>query len=211
VVADYVQRSKVPFLSIDYGLAPETHGKAQAQQVIDAILWLKQNAKQLGVDINRIAVMGDSGGGGIAAGAAILARDSNIQLAKQILIYPMLDYRNIVINEHLEPFSAFGYQEMETLWCAALGSGDLSDYDLMITSPALLDNFKGLAPVYMSIGDIDYFRNENLEYARKLAGAAVPLEFHLYAGTPHGFEIFAPDTELAQLALANHVRAIKSI
>jgi acetyl esterase/lipase len=210
VVADYVERSKVPFLSVDYGLAPETYGKAQAEQVLDAILWLKQHSKEMGVDVNRIAIMGDSGGGGIAAGAAILARDRKIQLAKQILLYPMLDYRTAVLDPHLEPFSAFGYQEMDTLWQAAIGPEKLSEYDLMITSPALLDNFAGLAPAYISIGDVDYFRNENLDYARKLTGAAVPLEFHLYANTPHGFEIFTPGTELAERGMSNHTKAIQS-
>jgi len=211
IVADYVHRSKVPFLSIEYGLAPDTYGPTQVEQVFDAILWLKENASQLGVDVEKIAVMGDSGGGGLAAGAAILARDRNISLAKQILIYPMLDHRTTVLDENLEPFAVFGHQELDTVWQAILGPHTLSEYDLMITSPAMLDNFEGLAPAYIAIGDLDYFRNENLAYASRLAGAAVPLEFHIVPGATHGFEIFNPDTSIAQRAIANHVQAIQSI
>jgi AraC-like DNA-binding protein len=66
-VAEYVHHSNVPFLSVEYGLTPDTYGKAQAEQALDAVLWLKENAVQFGVDVNRIAIMGDSGGGGIAA------------------------------------------------------------------------------------------------------------------------------------------------
>ncbi|WP_264538124.1 alpha/beta hydrolase [Flavobacterium sp. N1736] len=211
VVADYVHRSGVPFLSVEYGLAPEVYGKAQVEQIYDSILWLKNNASELNVDVNRIAIMGDSGGGGLAAGAAILARDRKIALAKQILIYPMLDYRTTILDENIEPFAFFGYQELGALWQAITGPDPLSDYDLAITSPAVLDNFEGLASTYISVGDLDYFRNENLDYARKLAGAAVPIEFHLHPGAPHGFEIFTPDAPLSARAIADHVRAIRSI
>jgi len=210
-VADYVHRSGVPFLSVEYGLAPEVYVKAQVEQIFDAILWLKKNASELNVDVNRIAVMGDSGGGGLAAGAAILARDRKIALAKQILIYPMIDHRTTILDENIEPFAFFGYHELGALWQAILGPDPLSDYDLAITSPAMLDNFEGLAPTYISVGNLDYFRNENLDYARKLAGAAVPIEFHLHPGAPHGFELFTPDAPLSKRAIADHVRAIKSI
>jgi acetyl esterase/lipase len=210
-VAEYVHHSNVPFLSVEYGLTPDTYGKAQAEQALDAVLWLKENAAQFGVDVNRIAIMGDSGGGGIAAGAAILARDRNVFLAKQILIYPMIDYRNIVIDESLESLAVVKYQELATLWEAIIGPHQLSDYDLMITSPAYLDNFKGLATAYISVGDLDYFRNENLDYVRRLAAAAVPVEFHLHPNAPHGFEIFTPETALAKRAMADHMRAIQSV
>ncbi len=212
VVADYVDRSKVSFLSVDYHLAPETTGREQIEEVLDAVLWLKANATALGVDKDRIGIMGDSGGGGIAAAVAILARDRNIGLARQILIYPMIDHRTGVLNEKIEPFAVFGHQEISMLWQAILlGSDESNDYDKTIVSPSLLENFDGLTPAYIAIGDLDYFRNENIEYARKLALAGVPLEFHIFSGAPHGFEIFAPNTELSKIAIASHVRAIRSI
>jgi len=210
VVADYVDRSKVPFLSVDYHLVPETTGRVQNEEVLDVILWLKANATALGVDKDRIGIMGDSGGGGIAAGVAILARDQNIGLAKQILIYPMLDHRSSVLNEKIEPFAVFGHVELSLLWPAILGSDELNEYDKIIVSPSLLEDFDGLTPVYIAIGDLDYFRDESIEYARKLALAGVPLEFHVFPGAPHGFEIFTPNTEMSKIAMASHVRAIRS-
>lgn len=210
VVANYVQRSNVPFLSVEYGLSPQTNGKIQAEQAFEAIIWLRENAGQLGINKDRIAIMGDSAGGGIAAAAAILARDRKIHIARQILIYPMLDYRNTIPDENIEPYTMVGYQVIKTAWDAVISPDHLSGHDLMIASPALLDKFEDLAPIYISVGDLDYFKVENLKYARKAAEAGVPLEFHLHPGAPHGFELFSPEAPVAERATADHINAIKS-
>ena len=91
----YVDRTSVPFLSVGYRRAPdEGTGTTLSQDVFAGLTWLLAAASELGVDPARVAVMGDSGGGAPAAGAAILARDRGIALARQILVYPMLDDRN---------------------------------------------------------------------------------------------------------------------
>ena len=86
-ISRYVALSGVPFLSIGYRLAPE-HPRPQAEDALDGYLWLIGHADELGIDAHRVAIMGDSGGAGIAAGAAILARDRGVPLAKQILHLP---------------------------------------------------------------------------------------------------------------------------
>src|SRR5690242_16729768 len=89
VVSWYAAASGVPFLSVELRLAPEATSPASlAEDVFSGLTWLAGHATDLGVDPSRIAVMGDSGGGGPAAGAAILARDRGVPAAKQILIYP---------------------------------------------------------------------------------------------------------------------------
>jgi acetyl esterase/lipase len=94
VTSWYVAESGVPFLSVELRLAPEaTSPTSLAEDVFSGLTWLADHATDLGVDPSRIAVMGDSGGGP-TAGAAILARDRDVPVAKQILIYPMLDDRN---------------------------------------------------------------------------------------------------------------------
>ncbi len=80
VVAEYVAATGVPFLSVDYRLAPEAQGPRPARDVFAAVQWLSDLASELGVEPNRIAVMGDSGGGGVAASAAIIARDLGVGL-----------------------------------------------------------------------------------------------------------------------------------
>lgn len=95
VVSEYVSKSGVPFLAIDYRLAPESKGTMLAEDIWAGFNWLIEHTAELGVNPKRIAIMGDSGGGAPAAGVAIMARDRKIPLAHQILIYPMLDDRNL--------------------------------------------------------------------------------------------------------------------
>ena len=91
---DIAQGTDSMVVSVDYTLAPEAHFPKSLEQNYAALAWLHKNAGQFGVDPARIAVMGDSAGGGHAAMLAIAARDRReIPVAFQCLIYPMLDDR----------------------------------------------------------------------------------------------------------------------
>jgi acetyl esterase/lipase len=101
-VAGYVSASGTPMLSVDYRLAPEHRYPTQVQDAYAALRWLDEHAKELGVDRARIAVMGESAGGGLAAAVAIMTRDhAGPAIARQILIYPMLDDRTTTIDAHI--------------------------------------------------------------------------------------------------------------
>src|SRR5690606_31129708 len=103
IISDYVARSGVPMLAPSYRLAPEHPHPTPVEDAYAGLCWLKSNAAELNVDPERIAVMGDSAGGGLAAGVALLARDRDVKLARQILIYPMLDDRNLEPDEAMAP------------------------------------------------------------------------------------------------------------
>jgi acetyl esterase/lipase len=211
VVAEYVAATGVPFLSVDCRLAPEAQGPRPARDVFAAIQWLSDLASEVGVQPDRIAVMGDSGGGGVAASAAIIARDLGVGLARQILIYPMLDDRTVTADAALEPFLTWTSDMNFTGWSARLGE-QLGDDDVLpAAAPARLKNFRGLAAAYIEVGDLDLFRDESIAYAQRLAAAEVPIELHVYGGAPHGFERFAPISALARRALNDRLRIIRSI
>jgi acetyl esterase/lipase len=131
VVSAYVTATGVPFLSVNYRLAPEVHDTTLAEDAFAGVTWLIAQASNLEVDTHRIAIMGDSGGGGVAAGVAIVARERQFALARQILIYPMLDDRNSVPNALLTPFATWTYDQNYTAWNAVLdgkqGSEPLSE------------------------------------------------------------------------------------
>ncbi|KAF2163120.1 hypothetical protein M409DRAFT_57788 [Zasmidium cellare ATCC 36951] len=95
IVSDLVARSQILMLSVNYRLAPENPFPTPLEDCWTALLWLHHNSERLGVDQSRIQVYGDSAGGGLAAALSILARDRCLTppLAKQVLIYPMLDDR----------------------------------------------------------------------------------------------------------------------
>jgi acetyl esterase/lipase len=146
VVSAYVDVTGVPFLSVNYRLAPESQGRMLAEDTFAGLTWLLEYASRLGVDMGRVAIMGDSAGGGIAASVAILARDRKVSLAKQILIYPMLDDRNIEPNPSLEPFLTWTYDNNFTGWSALLGKDLGSENVSPVAAPARLKDFSGLAP-----------------------------------------------------------------
>lgn len=211
IVSHFAYLSDVPFLSVDYHLSPEVQGETQAEEAFGALAWLKEQAEVLQIDENRIAVMGDSAGGGIAAAVAILARDREVNLAHQILIYPMLDDRVMTADEKLLPFAVWTYENNYTGWTASLGENRGSNNISAVAAPGRLVQFEGLAPAFISVGDLDIFRNESLDYAGKLAKAGVPIEFHLHPGVPHGFDFIAQDAAVSKRAMADYIRVIKSV
>ena len=199
-------------MSVGYRRAPdEGTGTTLAEDVFAGLTWLLGHAGELGVDPARVAVMGDSGGGAPAAGAAILARDRGIGLARQILVYPMLDDRNQTPDPERAPHLTWTYDDNYTAWSAVLGDQlGASDVD-PVAAPARLENYKGLAPAYIDVGDLDIFRDEDIAYAQNLARAGVPVELHVHPGVPHGWERFAPDAKSAQRAMADRARVVASI
>ena len=158
--------------------------------------------------------MGDSGGGCVAAATA---RDRKLTppLAKQILIYPMLDDRNIKPDESLLPFMIWSYDDNITAWSAVLGKtpdelkagvADISPY----IAPARFTDAANLPPTYIEVGNLDILRDEDIEYARKLALAGVSTDLHVCAGCPHGWERLAPNAKITQVSLLDRMRALQS-
>ena len=212
VVSWYVAQTGVPFLSVGLRLAPEAPiSTTMAEDVFSGLCWLVSHASALGVDPAHIGLMGDSGGGGPTAAAAILARDRHVQLAKQILVYPMLDDRNTTPGPVPERLLTWSYDSNYTGWVTLLGD-DLGGRSVSpIAAPARLTDFKGLAPAYIDVGDLDIFRDECIAYAAGLAAAGVPIELHVHPGAPHGFERFVPDSRVGRQAMADRARAISAI
>lgn len=211
LVSSYVQRTGVPFLSVDYRLAPEYSENGLARDVYAAIRWLRGEAAALGVDPERIAVMGDSGGGGVAAGAAIIARDEGVALAAQILLYPMLDDRSVEPDPAIAPFALWNYEFNRTAWTAVLGDerGGLNVSPHV--SPARLADFAGLPASYIEVGEVDIFRDEAVAYAQGLWSAGVTCELHVHPGAPHAYDLMAPSSKVAQYAFENRLRAIRGL
>jgi acetyl esterase len=201
------ERHDAVVVAVDYRLAPETPFPGPLEDCYAALRWLFANADALGVDPARIAVVGASAGGGLAAALAQLVRDrGEFALCGQILTYPMLDHRtggpdcvwrNPVAGE-------FGWTAARNQfgWTALRGDYALDDHRIGWFSPALADDLSGLPPAWIGTGSIDLFVDENLDYARRLIAAGVGAEVHVYDGGFHAFNMFR-DTQIAQAMTAD--------
>ena len=113
--------------------------------------------------------MGDSAGGGLAAGVCLMARDrGGPAVAQQLLIYPMLDDRPATPDPALLPFLTWTYDDNLTGWGALLGDGAGGDDVSPYAAPARATDLAGLPDTYIDVGDLDIFRNEDIGYARRL-------------------------------------------
>ena len=211
VPAGYVAESGVPMLSVDYRLAPENRHPVPVEDCFAALIWLREHTGEYGIDPARIAVMGDSAGGGLAAATAILARDRGVPLARQILIYPMLDDRNVVPDPELVEFATWSYDGNITGWGALLGDRRGTADVPPCAAPARETDLAGLAPAYIEVGELDIFRDEDIEYARQLGRAGVSAELHVHPGVPHGFDAMAAGTGLGSRSTADRIRNIQSV
>jgi len=195
-------------VSVDYRLAPETPYPGPLEDCYAALVWVSRHAAEFGGDSSRIALLGQSAGGGLAATLAMLARDrSEVPIIHQHLIYPMLDDKTGAgrtpspgAGQHVwtRESNAFG-------WTAYLGpSAPASPY----AAASRMCDLRGLPPTFISVGALDLFARENLEFAARLVDAEVPVELHLYPGAFHGFDLWPP-ARVSARARDNSVEALR--
>jgi acetyl esterase/lipase len=198
-------------VSVDYRLAPEHPFPAPVEDCYAGLKWLFAHADELGVDPSRIAIGGASGGGGLAAGLALLARDrAEVRVAFQLLIYPMIDDRNVTPASYAITDPRMWHRESNRLgWKAYLGreggGADVSPY----AAAARATDLTNLPPAYIPVGALDLFVDENIEYAQRLVQAGVPTELHVYPGAFHGFDLFAPSARVSKQFKGDRDDALK--
>jgi acetyl esterase/lipase len=214
-IADPINRRRAAKLgclvvSVDHRLAPETPHPGPVEDCYAALKWLHGHAPELGVDTRRIAIGGESSGGGLTAALALVARDrGEVPLVLQYLIYPMLDDRTVtrhdphpyVVHEAWSAeYNAFGWR---ALLAAEPGSPGISPY----AAAARAEDLSGVAPAFIVVGALDLFLEEDMEYARRLIRAGVPVELHVYPGAFHGFN-FMEEARVSVVAEADGLRAL---
>ncbi|KIW97260.1 uncharacterized protein Z519_02652 [Cladophialophora bantiana CBS 173.52] len=216
-IQSYVTQSGIPFFAVEYRSPPEFPFPTPVEDCYAALKWVHStSASQLGIDPARIAIMGDSAGGGLAAGVAIMARDRYLDppLAQQVLVNAMLDDRNQGRFEAAKPFHTWTPDDNLTGWAAYLGRDRAGKPDVDVSpyaAPARVASVAGLPPLYADVPDLDIFRDENIKYVARHAEADIPVEMHVYPGLPHSFESFAPKISTAKTAVANRVKFISKL
>jgi acetyl esterase/lipase len=203
-VLDWVEELNVVVVTVEYRLAPESPYPAPVEDCYSGLVWSADHASELGIDPERLLVVGGSAGGGLAAAAAILARDRHgPRIRAQMLLCPMLDDRNRSISSH--QYVGVGVWDRlnnEVGWTALLGDArgrpDVSPY----AAPGRLDDFSGLPEAFVDVGSAEIFRDEAVAYASRLWEAGVQADLHVWAGGFHGFTGSVPSAEISRQALA---------
>jgi acetyl esterase len=171
---------------VEYRLAPEHPFPAGVEDCYAALRWLHDEASTLGVDTARVAVGGQSAGGGLAAAVALLARDrGGPPLCFQVLGIPELDHRLETTSMRTFVDTPLWHRPNAVLsWRYYLGpdAGEVSPY----ASPAIAEDLRGLPPAYVTAMEFDPLRDEGILYALRLLEAGVPVELHTFPGTFHG-------------------------
>lgn len=191
----------VTIVSVDYRLAPETPFPGPQEDCMAALDWIATNAAARSIDPSKIAVMGDSAGGGLAASVALMVRDEkHISLLAQFLTYPMLDHQTGTDEKPGLPHTGefiWTRSHNQFGWEALRGDYACDDARAGWFSPALAQDLAGLPPTFIATGALDLFLEEDIEYARRLAEVGVPVELHVYPGAFHAFNIM-PTARITQ-------------
>lgn len=175
--------------TLDYRLAPEHPFPAALDDCMTVLRWLHRNAEELGIDPARIAVGGESAGGGLAAVVAQRAHDEGIPVAFQVLICPMLDERTVLRDAGTRGELIWTPANNVAAWEWYLGHPVRQFGSRPYTSAARRHDLTGLPPAWIGVGDIDLFHDEDLDYARRLTEAGVPVQVLVVPGMAHGMDM----------------------
>lgn len=184
----------VVVVSVDYRLAPETPYPGPLEDCYAALKWVSENSDELNIEASRLAVFGQSAGGGLAAATALLARDrGGPALCFQYLGIPELDDR--LQTPSMQAFidtPMWNRPNAELSWDYYLGNQYRRGADDVPyhAAPARAEDLSNLPPAYVSTMEFDPLRDEGVEYALKLMQAGVATELHSYPGTFHGSALF---------------------
>lgn len=200
---DMVMELGIVTATVEYRLAPEHPDPAPVEDCHAGLVWLASKAGKLGIDPDKIIIMGGSAGGGLSAGVSLIARDrGTVKLAGQMLLCPMIDdtnttlssYQYLAGNTWTRPRNLLG-------WKCLLGDRVGTDAVSIYAAPYRAKDLSNLPHAFIEAGSAEMFRDENVEYANRIWAVGGSAELHIWSGGFHGFDFFAPETRLAHAAI----------
>jgi acetyl esterase len=174
-------------LAVDYRLGPEHPFPAAVEDALAAFAYAGSEAAELGADPARIALVGDSAGGNLAAAVAqVTAAGGGPAPALQALVYPVTDYSRK--RASYDTFAeGFFLTRAEMDWFRDNYFADPADRNDPRASPMLAEDLSGVAPAHIVTAGFDPLRDEGEDYARRLREAGVPTTLRREPDLVHGF------------------------
>jgi len=181
------EATKAVVISTHYRQAPEHKFPAAHDDTWAAYQWVTQNAAKYKGDPKKVAVVGESAGGNMAASICFMAREKNVQIpVHQVLVYPVLNYafdtESYKENESSKPLSAAGMKWFFRYYLPSSEDGNNPRLSIVRR-----EDLRGLPPATIIGAEIDPLRSEGKAYADKLQAAGVPVTYRLYTGVTHEF------------------------
>jgi acetyl esterase/lipase len=188
-------------VSVDYRLAPETRHPGPVNDCFSALTWIGDHATELGAPNGHVIVLGSSAGGGLAAGAVLMARDRGYPaVSGMMLLSPMLDDRDTYSAHQMAGIDTWDLAKNHVGWDALLGEARGTDGVSPYAAPGRAADLAKLPATYVEVGSAETFRDESVSFASRIWEAGGAGELHIWPGTFHGFDVVAPRAPLAQLA-----------
>lgn len=171
----------------DYRVSTEAPFPGPLKDCYACMLYLEKHAQELGVDISRLLVYGDSAGGCLAAGLTQYIRDYGGPVAAgQVLVYPVLDNSLSFPSMRKYRDAPWPFNANENMWDIYLANGDCGK--LKYAAPLQSDDFSRLPQAYVEVAEIDVLCDEGMAYARKLRDAGISVESYVVPGGYHGYD-----------------------
>ncbi|BBY66753.1 alpha/beta hydrolase [Mycolicibacterium helvum] len=188
--------------AVEYRLAPESPPPAQFEDAYAATEWISSHGDDLDLDIGRLAIVGDSAGGSLAAAVALAARDrGGPRICAQVLLYPGLD-RDMGAPSITSMPDAPMLRHDDIVYMHELVDGGAGSPHDPYQIPAYASDLGGLPPAIVVTGECDPIRDWGERYARRLREAGVQTTMTRYPGVYHGFLMRSDTTARGRLAIA---------
>ena len=196
--------------SVDYRRAPEHPAPGPGDDAYAAFLWLAAHAREHAADPNRLAIGGDSAGGGLAANVALRARDENgPPIMHQLLVYP-------AVGSAAGSASARAYgsghgltnERMAFYWNCYIPQPEFADLPYVLADNA--ESLRGLPPATILMAECDPLHDMGVAYAERLQRDGVPVELHVYGGMIHAFFSYIAIFDRGRQAVSDGAAALRN-
>ncbi|MBO0678367.1 alpha/beta hydrolase [Mycolicibacterium sp. S2-37] len=203
-------RGELIVISVAYHLAPEDRFPRAHHDAADATSWVSEHADGLGIDVEALAVAGDSSGGALAASVALASREQGPPIKAQGLLCPALDATmssDSVARYEDGPFLTRAALE----WAYDMYVPDIDDRRSTVASPLLCQNLAGAPPAVIVSAQVDPVADDADLYGERLAAAGVEVRAHQYEGMPHAFPLLAGVLDAGDHAITVFARELAAL
>ncbi len=203
-------RGELIVISVAYRLAPEDRFPRAQHDAADATAWVSEYGDRFGIDVELLAVAGDSSGGALAASVALTSREQSTPIKAQGLLCPALDAT--MSSDSVERHRDGPFLTRATLeWAYDMYVPDIDDRRSNLASPLLTEDLAGAPPAVILSAQVDPVADDADRYGKRLAAAGVKVRAHEYEGMPHAFPLLAGVLEAGDHAITVFARELATL